>query len=255
MERIISRADLLAAEPSPPSSPDLLAIKSLQEFDFVHHETLPDAHDQEQENGAEDGLEFQLFAPAAGKTENTSGIAKIRLDSPDLANAEPSLVNPNRDPRYYFTSTPSPEEQQNFEAAAMSGQDIIAQSRNSWPGMAYPWKVLHLSKTKKQQKVLAPSDALFAKLVESQGVQKRTRPGKKARVAVRMRLAAAKAKQEEKQKAAEVKEAEEREKRTRRNREKKVKKKNREKAKKAGANGTTDEAEEKAEDGQHDEHD
>ncbi|KAF2206988.1 hypothetical protein CERZMDRAFT_102834 [Cercospora zeae-maydis SCOH1-5] len=242
MERIISRADLLAAEPPPPSSPDLPAIKGLQEFDFVHHETLPDAHDQERENGAEDGLEFQLFAPSAGNPENTSGIAKIRLDSPDLANAEPGLINPHRDPSYYFTSTPSPVEQQNFQVAAMSGQDIIAQSRNPWLGMAYPWKVLHLPQTRKQQNVLAPSDALFAKLVGSQGVQKRTRPGKKARMAVRTKLAAAKAKQEEKQKAAEIKEAEEREKRTRRNREKKVKKKNREKAKKAGVNGTTVEA-------------
>ncbi|CAK1361566.1 hypothetical protein CB0940_03073 [Cercospora beticola] len=252
MERVISRADLLAEEPSPPSSPDLPAIKSLQEFDFVHHETLPDAHDQEQENDAEDGLEFQLFAPPAGKTENASGIAKIRLDSPDLTNAEPGLVNPNRDPRYYFTSGSSPEEQQNFEAAAMSGQDILNQSRRSWPGMAYPWKVLHLPKTKKQQKILAPSDALYTKLIGHQSVQKRTRPGKKARVAVRTKLVAAKTKQEEKQKAAELKEAEEREKRTRRNREKKVKKKNREKAKKAEANGTTDEVEAEEND-QHDE--
>ncbi|PPJ49744.1 hypothetical protein CBER1_02900 [Cercospora berteroae] len=253
MERVISRADLLAEEPSPPS-PDFPAIKSLQEFDFVHHETLPDAHDQEQENDPEDGLEFQLFAPSAGKPENTSGIAKIRLDSPDLANAEPGLVNPNRDPRYYFTSTPSLEEQQNFEAAAMSGQDILNQSQRSWPGMAYSWKVLHLPKTKKQQKNLAPSDALFTKLLGSQSVQKRTRPGKKARIAVRTKLVAAKTKQEEKQKAAELKEAEEREKRTRRNREKKVKKKNREKAKKAEANGATGEVEEKAEESdRHDE--
>lgn len=252
MERVISRADLLAEEPSPPSSPDLPAIKSLQEFDFVHHETLPDAYDQEQEIDAEDGLEFQLFAPSAGKTENTSGIAKIRLDSPDLANAEPGLVNPNRDPRYYFTSTPSPEEQQNFEAAAMSGQDILNQSRRSWPGMACPWKVLHLPRTKKQQKILAPSDALFTKLIGSQSMQKRTRPGKKARIAVRTKLVEAKTKQEEKQKAAELKEAEEREKRTRRNREKKVKKKNREKAKRAEANGTTGEVEAEEND-QHDE--
>ncbi|GIZ46118.1 hypothetical protein CKM354_000925700 [Cercospora kikuchii] len=253
MERVISRADLLAEEPSPPSSPDLPAIKSLQEFDFVHHETLPDADDQEQEDDAEDGLEFQLFAPAAGKGEKASGIAKIRLDSPDLANAEPGLLNPNRDLRYYFTSAPGPEEQQNFEAAAMSGQDILNQSRRSWPGMAYPWKVLHVPKTKKQQKILAPSDSLFTKLTGSQSVQKRTRPGKKARIAVRTKLVAAKTKQEEKQKAAELKEAEEREKRTRRNREKKVKKKNREKAKKAEANGTTGEAEEKAEESdQHD---
>ncbi|KAI5367967.1 hypothetical protein Slin15195_G031010 [Septoria linicola] len=240
MERIVSRADLQADQITPPSSPEITQLEHLQEFNFVHHEELPDASAAPEDD--ENEFVFQLFAPAAGKTAESNGVAKIRLESPDLTDAEPGLLNPDRDSRYYFTGSPSSEELQTFALAAVDGQDVLTRSKSAWPGMAYSWKVLHVPTTKKQRRLLEPSNAMFAKLMGKESVPKRTRPGKKARLAVRVKLAAAKTKQEEKQKAAEAKEVEEREKRTRRNREKKVKKKNREKAKKAEAGGADDDA-------------
>lgn len=255
MERIVSRADLQANRITPPSSPEPTQLEHLQEFDFVHHEDLPDASAAPEDD--ENEFAFQLFAPAAGKSAESNSVAKIRLESPDLTDAEPGLLNPNRDSKYYFTGSPTSEELQNFSIAAVNGSDILSQSTSVWPGMAYSWKVLHVPTTKKQRRLLEPSNAMFAKLLGKEAVPKRTRPGKKARLAVRIKLAAAKTKQEEKQKAAEAKEVEEREKRTRRNREKKVKKKNREKAKKAEAGGVDDDAAEDKNDssGAENEHD
>lgn len=66
---------------------------------------------------------------------------------------------------------------------------------------------------------------------------KRTRPGKKHRINVRTKRAAAAVVAAEKQQLEADREAAEREKRTRRNREKKVKKKERDKAKKAASEG------------------
>lgn len=233
MERIISRSELLATTSPCPSSPDPAAqIKHVQEFDFVHHEELPDAINDQIEVSGEDGFAFQLFAPPSGKTATSPVIAKVRLDSPDLTDAEPGLLRPDRDSRYYFTSAPGPEQQQNFEAAALSGEDVLARSTSYCPGLAYSWKVLHIPATRRQRLRLKASDALFAKLVkDSRPATKRTRLGKKARIAERQKAAAAKALRE----VAEAKELREREKRVRRNREKKLKKKGKAKAKKAEA--------------------
>ena len=108
----------------------------------------------------------------------------------------------------------------------------MARSKSIWPGTSYPWKVLSIENTNRQRINISNSNTLYAKLLDSQTASKRRRPGKKARIKVRTKLAATKARKDENRKAAEQKEAEEREKRTRRNREKKVKKKQRETAKK-----------------------
>ena len=224
MERIISRADLQLPESSPPSSPELTQISRIHEFEFIHNQELPDAEIPEED--IEDGFSFQLFA--GGPTT----ISKIRLDSPDLADVEPGLLQPNRPSAYYFTSPTSPEEQQNFKVAAISGQDLISSSKIPWPGMSYSWKVTHIPFcTKRQRLLLQSSEQTYAKLHAA--AAKRTRPGKKARIAGRIKLAAVKVEQEAAKRAAETKEVLEKEKRIRRNREKKLKKKEKAKAAKA----------------------
>jgi hypothetical protein len=253
MERIVSRAELSPPKFSPPSSPDLAQIQHIQEFEFVHHEALPDANDDDPiEGNDEDGFAFHLFAPSTENTTTGSRAAavapsKIRLDSPDRgSDAEPGLLEPHRDSRYYFTaSSPRLEQQrEEFRAAAVSGEDILAWSTTTTtscgpaPGLAYAWKVLHVPATKRQRDVLRASDAMFAQqLVVKDGMMtspartpRRSRLGKKARIAGRAKVRLTRALQEAEQKVAEAKEVQEREKRVRRNREKKLKKKGKAKA-------------------------
>ncbi|SMR48058.1 unnamed protein product [Zymoseptoria tritici ST99CH_1A5] len=233
MERIVDRSELLSDASPPPPSPNIDELKDLDRFEYVQHTADADG-DVAMEH--EEELDFCLFAPSStSQVQSKAAVSKIRLASPDPTNATPSFVVSTRNLSYYFTDTSRPDERQTFEAAAVSGQDVIAHSRMIWPGCAYGWRVLHVKPTKKQRQALARCDALYAKSDEdSEASSKRKRPGKQSRLKIRAKQAAIRAEEEEKRKAAELKEAAEREKRTRRNREKQQKKRSREKAKKAG---------------------
>lgn len=93
-----------------------------------------------------------------------------------------------------------------------------------------PWKVTTITKDGIKKAVLVGHPPMLATVDETQ--HKRTRKGKKARIALRTKKQANQSKQEERARLAAEKEAAEREKRTRRNREKKVKKKAKAQAKK-----------------------
>ncbi|KAK4506079.1 hypothetical protein PRZ48_004044 [Zasmidium cellare] len=232
MERVVDRSELLSEASTAPSSPDIKNLKSLEEFEFVSHDNKVTEPDQGQ-NADDDEMDFLLFAPSTNQANDTAELAKIRVQTPPLTIGEPGFVVPDRDDGYYFTKELSPEAKAILSQAAVTGEDVLSRSRSSWPGSSYPWKVLQINNTKRQRIILSNSNTLFAKLCDHPTDAKRRRPGKKARVKVRTKAAAAKARKDENRKAAEEKEAEEREKRTRRNREKKVKKKQREKAKKS----------------------
>ncbi|SMR46839.1 unnamed protein product [Zymoseptoria tritici ST99CH_1E4] len=233
MERVVDRSELLSDASPPPPSPNIDELKHLDQFEYVSHkaETNGDIAMEDEEE-----LDFCLFAPSStGQVQSKAAVSKIRLASPDASNATPSFVVPSRDVSYYFTDTLQPDERQTFEVAAVSGQDVISHSHSIWPGCTYEWRVLHVKPTKKQRQALARCDALYAKPDEpSESVSKRTRPGKQSRLKIRAKQAVIRAEEEERMKAAELKEAVEKEKRTRRNREKQQKKRSREKAKKAG---------------------
>ncbi|EME85680.1 uncharacterized protein MYCFIDRAFT_82579 [Pseudocercospora fijiensis CIRAD86] len=239
MERVVDRSELLSEASTPPSSPDLSKITTLGQFEFVHRKQDSNTDNTRQEDGYEDKdeLEFQLFAPSARKSDDPPAVAKIRIATPEASEHESGFIRPNRNDSYYFKGPVTTAERQNYETAALSGQDILLASQTPWPGMAYPWKLLEIPSSRKQRILLEGSDAIYERLLGHHAVvaSKHTRPGKKSRIKLRMKAAAAKAKQEQALKAAASKEAAEQEKRTRRNREKKVKKKNREKAKKAEA--------------------
>lgn len=227
MERVVDRSELLSEHSTPPSSPETEDLRRLEKFEFVQHDV-----GVETGQNVDDELDFLLFAPAAGATKDAAEVARIRVETPPLTDGELGFVNPNRDESYYFTHEILEDERLHLEAAAVTGLDVLARSKSIWPGTSYPWKVLSIENTNRQRINISNSNTLYAKLLDSQTASKRRRPGKKARIKVRTKLAATKARKDENRKAAEQKEAEEREKRTRRNREKKVKKKQRETAKK-----------------------
>lgn len=180
---------------------------------------------------SDDEAELRLFAAPVNAPAKAQ---KIRLSSPGASLGEPGFAV--KKPRsYYFADEPTSEEEAAFEGAAIDGKTIVELSRQSWPGCALPWKVRTISAAGMKREVLVGHPPTLATLDET--ARKRTRKGKKARIALRQKIQAKQEKQSKAAKLAQEKEDAEREKRTRRNREKKVKKKAREQAKKAAAGG------------------
>lgn len=240
MEHVVSRADLAHNESSPFSSPEpdvLERFRGLDELEFApSRATLANDNVTMTGNDDDEGLEFQLFAaPKKGgghsKTSTSAETHRVRLRSPSLDPEKVGFVRPHRDQSYYFARTLMAEERNELETAAVTGAQVLSHAASSWPGTAYPWKILHLSNP--NSRTSFSDQARIARLGDPSPAKKRTRPGKKYRIKIRKKAAAAVAKKEERKAEEEKKEAEEREKRTRRNREKKVKRKAKEKAKKA----------------------
>ncbi|EME47295.1 hypothetical protein DOTSEDRAFT_21090 [Dothistroma septosporum NZE10] len=226
MEHIIDRSELLSEHSPPPSSPSLEDMKRLGNFEYVAQKRDVLAADV---NGNDDELDFVLFAPSDKKLHPSRAVAKIRIQTPPPDDKDPGFVVPTRPEAYYFRGRLSTEQQQKFEAVALTGEDVLMRSHSLVPGYHYAWKVRHIAMSQRQSRALEE----HARTITIGSVPNHKRPGKKARVKTRTMLEASKAFQEQQQKANELKEAAEREKRTRRNREKKAKKKQREKAKKA----------------------
>ena len=131
---------------------------------------------------------------------------------------------------YYFADELSSEREAELRSIAVDGTAVKEMAKIPWPGCALPWKVTTISPAGLQKIVLVGHPPSLVTVTEHP--PKKRRKGKKARIAIRKKLQAVKAKQEEREKLAKEKTESEKEKRTRRNREKKVKKKAREKAKK-----------------------
>jgi len=188
----------------------------------------PAEHAQTCENEEEDGVEFRLFAAPAKDANGAS--QKIRYQSPKADDRPPGLVNPYRDRGYYFAAELSAEQRAQYASVVLSTQDVVALSKQPWPGAHLPWRVTRLSASGRVISALK-SHASAPAAVNDEG-RKRARPGKKARIAARKKLAAKRVKEELASQSRAEKEVADREKRTQRNREKKVKKKQRDKVKK-----------------------
>jgi uncharacterized protein YbaP (TraB family) len=114
-----------------------------------------------------------------------------------------------------------------------------------------PWKVRKLSAAGMKKEVLVGHPPRLVAVEEA--ISKRTRKGKKTRIALRKKMQATKDKREEQARLAKEKDEAEREKRTRRNREKKLKKKAKTQAKKVeGADDATEQLEAVQEDSMQD---
>jgi hypothetical protein len=103
----------------------------------------------------------------------------------------------------------------------MDGRSVLELSRQPWPGCALPWKVRTISAAGMRKEVLVGHPPTLVTVEEK--VHKRTRKGKKMRIAIRKKLQASKEKEGEKERLAREKEEALREKKTRLNRERKIK--------------------------------
>ncbi|KAF2633428.1 hypothetical protein BU25DRAFT_486533 [Macroventuria anomochaeta] len=235
----VRRDELRSPHESPRSTPDrdieeLLRQRISTEFAFTT--TEQDAgHVEDAVQSDEDEAELRLFAAPANAAPAT---LKVRLSSPGLDKGDGSGFLVKKPKSYYFADEPTMDEELALQAAAIDGSTVLELSRQPWPACAMLWKVHTITKDGMKRAVLVGHPRLLATVEEKD--HKRTRKGKKARIALRKKKQANKDKQEERAKLAAEKEEAEREKRTRRNREKKVKKKAKAQAKKAEGEGTAE---------------
>ncbi|KAF3000841.1 hypothetical protein E8E13_007004 [Curvularia kusanoi] len=234
--RQVRRDDLRSPDESPRSTPDrdieqLLRQRISAEFAFTTAEEGSDDADGAAQSD-EDEAELRLFAAPANAAPAT---LKVRLSSPGLDKGDGSGFLVKKPHSYYFADEPTSDEELALQASAIDGRTVLEMAQQPWPACAMPWKVQTITKDGMKKAVLVGHPPMLATVDETQ--HKRTRKGKKARIALRMKKQANKDKQEERARLAAEKEAAEREKRTRRNREKKVKKKAKAQAKKTEGEG------------------
>ncbi|KAF9731978.1 hypothetical protein PMIN06_000235 [Paraphaeosphaeria minitans] len=232
----VGRAELQSPASSARSSPDpdvteFLRSRAQNEFIFTTRDD--DTGDFRDDSAASDEeAELVLFAGPLQAGESH----KIRLSSPE-ASGEPGM-RVQKPRSYYFADEVTSEREEEYAAAAVTGADVLGMAKIPWPGCAVPWKVRTITPAGLKQVVLVGHPSVPFEVEEQ--TKKRTRKGKKSRIALRKKMQATNDKQTEQARLAKEKEEAEREKRTRRNREKKVKRKAREQAKKGAAAGPED---------------
>ncbi|KAE8389244.1 hypothetical protein BDV23DRAFT_100186 [Aspergillus alliaceus] len=204
----------------------------------------PNAENIKEEEEEEQEFEFRLFsAPVRNATAQddatgekkkdegaTTGTQKlrIRLRSPTPGAGglhDGRFVNPFRGWDYYFSApgllSGSKEDdpkvalrRKQFEEVAVSGQQMGEWAKVPWPGCDLPWRVTRLKRhqTKLPRRSEDPTTAVFVTEPHDRDPKSWKKPGKKRRLQLRKRLA-----------AAELAKETEAEKRNRKNRERKIK--------------------------------
>lgn len=207
----------------------LLRSRIHQEYSY---DTAPLQLDEVNNNGADnedEELEFHLFTPSANsKSQAQPKTHKIRLNSPFTGDGPGGFVVPQRPGSYYFTGELDVSAKKELDAVVVEGDDVLKRAQWKWPGCTLPWRVTTISATGLKNDILTS----HTNAALEPGTRKRSRAGKKHRIALRKKAQLEKQKKEQAQKIMQMKEEADKEKRTRRNREKKIKKKAKEKAKK-----------------------
>lgn len=180
--------------------------------------------DEDKEAGPEE-YDFCLFGGA------DAAPTKVILEDESEPQGEGGLVT-QRPVSFYVAPELSQEQRQQLKVAAVTGDEVLARSHGRWYSMELPWKVTHITTKQKA----GPRDQATSK-DDPDTVAKRRRPGKKRRVALRMKERAKKDKTQTAAKQQEEKEDHIKEKKKRLNRAKKLKRREKEREKKLAAQG------------------
>lgn len=183
---------------------------------------MPDAQEDREE---EEEFEFRLFSTSA-PTQHIN-LAEEVHQGPAMS---------QRPVEFYVRGPLTEEEKARFRAAAVSGEEVVMGARGRAWGLEVPWRVVRIVGAIRGKK---GRGAEAGKVVgeakgkgEVEGEPKgRKRPGKKRRIALRIKLKAAK--EEEAKKMSKGEHLKEKKKRL--NREKKLKRRQKEKEKKMAA--------------------
>lgn len=217
-----------------------------------------EAHEHDEGTGQVEGnheeeFEFRLFSTAPGAASAPAKVVLSASDDEDAARGDGAFVQPVRPERYYLAGEATPEQQERYRWAAVTAEDVAAgASKRAW-GLERPWRVVKISLSSRKSPSRTSGLIAGAKTASEDAAEdgpKRKRPGKKRRIAVRIKARAEKEKREaekarreaeEKQKIS--KEEHLLEKKKRLNREKKLKRRAKEKEKKLAAGEKVPESE------------
>lgn len=175
------------------------------------------------EDPEDDVYEFRLFS-------TSTQTAKVVLEDDQVLKGNGTFVA-SRPQSYYLVDVPD-SERERYEVAAVTAEDVLAQSQWKAPGLELPWKVTETTATKKKE-----TSSKDSGIGSDKDTAKRKRPGKKRRIALRTKERAKKAKDEATAKQQTDKEEHLKDKKKRLNRLKKLRKRAKEKEKKLAAKG------------------
>lgn len=193
---------------------------------------------------AEEAFEFRLFS--------TGGAARVVLEPEDdrLGGGREGGITSERSLSFYVRGELSLEEHARFQNTAVGYDDVLrAAAQRAW-GLELPWKVTHIA-VKPRKGAGASVEIRVGKgnpQQTSEDSGKRKRPGKKRRVALRMKEKAKKENEEARRQREEAmgkskldKEEHMKEKKKRLNRERKLKRRQKEREKKLAKTEAEDE--------------
>lgn len=199
------------------------------------------AHDERDDSKPdEEEFEFRLFSTSS-KTAAPAKVILAASDDEDAPQGEGAFTVPVRPTSYYMAGDPTPEQRERYRWAAVAGEDIVLGARKRAWGLERPWRVIRLTVPNKSLAGL-PTIARGTLAYASEGGEqetavKRKRPGKKRRIATRIKAKAEKEKREAEEKHKMSKEEHLKEKKKRLNREKKLKRRAKEREKKLATKG------------------
>ncbi|TRX89073.1 hypothetical protein FHL15_009990 [Xylaria flabelliformis] len=188
---------------------------------------------QEDENPEEEAFTFRLF-----RDEALTHTVVLTNDEDPAALGDGGFVVPLRPRSYYIASSPSPGKVSEYRSVAVSAEYVLADAKRRRWGLEKPWRVIRITPNSNSvSPKTIPGSAQEEDSAEKKRA-KRTRPGKKHRIILRVREKAARDREEAAKKSTLEKEQHLQEKRKRLNRERKLKRRQKEREKKAGAQGT-----------------
>ncbi|KFH47393.1 putative nucleolar protein-like protein [Hapsidospora chrysogenum ATCC 11550] len=181
----------------------------------------------EGERSGPEEYDFYLFGGAG------TAPTKVVLEDDSECQGEGAILK-QRPTSFYLAKDLTEDQRRRFKASAVTGDEVLARSQSRWWSMELPWKVTHITATTKKKPGSGQKATTISTSLESTEA-KRKRPGKKRRIALRMKLRAEKDKMKTAAQLKEEKEEHLKEKKKRLNRLKKLKRREKEKEKKQAA--------------------
>ncbi|KAI1424407.1 hypothetical protein F5Y12DRAFT_454678 [Xylaria sp. FL1777] len=199
-----------------------------QQANQAKAQPVSDVQQQGDHPKEEETFAFRLF-----RDEAPTHTVVLTPDEDPAAQGNGGFVVPSRPRSHYIASMPSPAQESEYRSVAVTAEYLLADAKRRRWGLEKPWRVIHIT----PESSPAVSSASVPGQQEGEK-KKRTRPGKKHRILLRVREKAKREREETVKKLALDKEQHIQEKKKRLNREKKLKRRQKEREKKAGLQPT-----------------
>jgi hypothetical protein len=223
---------------------NLISLDLSMPLSAPHNEADINNTESHDRGEAAPAFEFRLFSSSAANTAAPPPkVVLLPDDEVEQPYTGPAISQ--RPPSYYLRGELPPQEREKLLLSSVTAEQVRAwASQRAW-GLELPWRVTRITVGRKEAAAVMGAAAAAGILVpapkgqeedgDTEKRKKKTRPGKKTRIARRKREKARKAAQEALERQRLSKEEHLREKKKRLNREKKLKRRQKEREKKAAA--------------------